>query len=161
MQFVVPQFIEVESKVIGPISVRQFIILLVTAGLVYVEFELFTFWIFAILGLITLALGGIIAFAKINSQPFHIFALSVIQTMRRPNLALWRRDVTEFREVKKSGKKDKKDDKNNRSFQPKGNLTPSDIAELSLIVDTGGKYTPANMPTVEPAPPNDNSKNPV
>ena len=139
MQFVVPQFIEVESKVIGPISVRQFIILLSGAGLLYIEFELFSFWVFAVLGVFTTALVGTFAFAKVNSQPFHIFALSAIQTARRPKLSIWNRHAS-MHVVTKSARKDKSD-KKSEPFVPKPEVSESHLAELSLIVDTGGRYT--------------------
>lgn len=141
MQFVVPQFIEVESKVIGPISVRQFIILLVTAGFIYIFWEMFTFWIAAIMGVFTLAVGGCFAFVKINSQPFHIFALSFIQTMKNPKLKVWQREIQKII-VKKSGKEiaDKK-----QIFVPKKAVSQSRLSELSLQVDTGGVYRPEDL----------------
>lgn len=144
MQFVVPQFIEVESKVIGPISVRQFIILLVTAGIMYVEFELFSIIPFAVIALLTLALGGLFAFAKVNSQPFHTFMLSFIQTVRRPKLSVWRRDAVPTTVVVKKGRKDKKDE-DHYDVLSKPDVSQSHIAELSLIVDTSGKYSSADI----------------
>lgn len=144
-QFVVPQFIEVESKVIGPISVRQFIILLVTAGLIYVWFELFSFVVFIILAVLSLAVGGTFAFAKVNSQPFHTFILGVIQTVKRPSLAVWRREQ-QLRVVEKAGRKDKKDkDSRKKTFIPKPDVSQSHLAELALIMDTEGKYTPEDI----------------
>ncbi|MBI2415219.1 MAG: PrgI family protein [Candidatus Kerfeldbacteria bacterium] len=143
MQFVVPQFIEVESKVIGPISVRQFLILLVTAGLIFLLYEIFSFVIFAVLGVFTLTLGGTFAFAKVNSQPFHLFALSLIQTLKRPHLSIWRRDPVHQVITKLSRKDRKKDHKDNDQFTPKPEVSQSQLAELSLIMDTAGKYSPA------------------
>lgn len=144
-QFVVPQFIEVESKVIGPISVRQFIILLVTAGIMYLWFELFSFVVFIILAVLTLAIGGTFAFAKVNSQPFHTFLLSVIQTAKRPRLALWNREGP-IKVVEKTGRKDKRDkNKGSKKFIPKPDVSQSHLAELALIVDTEGKYTPEDI----------------
>lgn len=144
MQFVVPQFIEAESKVIGPISVRQFIILLVTFGIIYIEFELFSFVVFAIIALFTFAFGAVLAFAKVNSQPFHTFILSLIQTLKRPSLAIWHHETT-MKTVEKKGRKDKKDKKKNAPFVPKTNVSTSNLAELSLIADTSGRYTPDDL----------------
>lgn len=144
-QFVVPQFIENESKVIGPISVRQFIILLATAGIIYLEFELFSFVVFAVFGVFTLATGGIFAFAKVNSQPFHVFLLSAIQTAKRPRLSRWRREDA-VRTVEKLGRKDKRDKATKRkAFVPKPEVSDSHLAELALIMDTQGKYTPDDI----------------
>lgn len=146
MQFVVPQFIEVESKVIGPISVRQFIIMLATGGIIFIWYSLFSTVFFIGLGVVTFAIGVVFAFVKINSQPFHQFALSAIQTAKRPALALWRREINRVIVVKMT-RKDKKKDKDNEPFTPKGEVSASHLAELSLIVDTAGQYSPATNPT--------------
>jgi len=134
MQFVVPQFIEVESKVIGPISVRQFIILLVTAGVMWLFWAMFTFWMAAVVDVLVLAMGGIFAFVKINSQPFHIFALAFIQTLKSPNLKVWQKELA----VKKVFKEKKAKEK--EIIPEKPPVSKSRLAELSLTVDTGGVY---------------------
>lgn len=138
MQFVVPQFIDVESKIIGPISVRQFIILLIGAAFIFLEYELFSFWVFGILGVLTLAISGVFAFVKVNSQPFHNFALSVVQTLRLPKLAIWSRQYH-------APAKSKHTKKPTAPPVIKQQLSSSDVAELSLIVDTSGQYTPEDL----------------
>jgi len=140
MQFVVPQFIEVESKVIGPISVRQFIILMITAGFIYVFWEMFTFWLAAILGVFSLAVGGTFAFVKINGQSFHIFALSFIQTFKNPKLKMWNRELAEAKKIKIKEPKVKV-----APIIPKKEISPSRLSELSLMVDTGGIYRPQEL----------------
>jgi hypothetical protein len=145
MQYVVPQFIENESKVIGPISVRQFIILLVAAGLTFLWYQFFSFWIFAVLGVATLTLAGVFAFVKINSQSFHTFALSAIQTAKRPALSVWHHDIEHIRTVTKVSRKDRKDKVKQTKFVPKPEVSESHLAELSLIMDTGGKYSPEDV----------------
>ncbi|MFH0819054.1 MAG: PrgI family protein [Patescibacteria group bacterium] len=139
MNFVVPQFIEVESKVIGPISIRQFIILLVTAGFLWLFWTILTFWFAAIVDIFCLAVGGTFAFVKINSQPFHIFALCYVQTMRSPALKVWQRERNFI--LKKIEKKAKP------TVAPayKAVPTQSRLTELSLLVDTGGVYKPEEL----------------
>lgn len=139
MQYVVPQFIEVESKIIGPISVRQFVILLVTAGIIWLEWTLLTFWLAAVIGVLSLALGVIFAFAKINGQPFHIFALSLLQTMKSPRLKLWKKEL----KLKIVNKKPKKVT-NKTNYTPKPPMSQSRLTELALMVDTGGIYQSQN-----------------
>jgi len=117
MQFVVPQFIEVESKVIGPISVRQFIILLASAGLIFIWYSLFSTIPLVVLSIPTLGIGIIFAFAKVNGQPFHNFALSLVQTLQRPRLSLWKRQIHR-QVVVKMARKDKHD-KTKKEFESK------------------------------------------
>lgn len=70
MQYQVPQFIEVEDKVIGPLTIKQFIYIAGTAGLCIV-YIFYIPTVFAImLALPTVALGASLAFYKINGKPF-------------------------------------------------------------------------------------------
>ena len=107
MQFVVPQFIEVESKIIGPISARQFIIMLVGGGLIFLLYKLAPLWLLIIGAILVMALVIMFGFAKVNSQPFHWFFLNLVQTFRRPRLRLWYREEFQLRE--KKPKKEKVD----------------------------------------------------
>ena len=133
-QFIVPQFIDVENKILGPLSVRQFLEILATGGVIFIAYELFSFWIFAIVSVFAIAIGGTFAFVKINSQPFHLFAIVIVQTLRRPNLKVWQPGQYE-KPVKIKEKK-----KAEVMVAPKEEVAPSRLTELSLMVDTGGIY---------------------
>ncbi len=132
-QFVVPQFLDIESKIIGPLTVRQFLIFLVGAGLIFIVFKLANFWIAAIEGLLIFALTGVFAFLKINGRPFHYFLLNMTQTLRRPSLKVWNKEV--HPETVKHIKKAKP-----LKIVQKKRLTATRLSELSLVVDTGGAY---------------------
>ena len=76
-QFVVPQFLDVEAKIIGPITGRQFVIMLVTLGSEFIIYSIFlNIAVVIILGLPVLVMGIILAFAKVNGQPFHFIVLA-------------------------------------------------------------------------------------
>ena len=72
-QFTVPQFIDVEDKVIGPITVRQFIIMLFSTGLIAICYKMFYFTTFIVLTVIISFVTIVIAFVKINGVHFHLF----------------------------------------------------------------------------------------
>lgn len=136
-QFVVPQFIDVEDKVIGPITVRQFIIILVGAGLDFIayklsDFSLFIFW-FVIISVLTF----FIAFIKINGRPIHYFLLNVLQTNRKPKLRVWQRL---FSSTDLKGYSQKEKQPLPPVIRSKNRVRASRLAEMSLIVDTGGVY---------------------
>ncbi|MBU0732050.1 PrgI family protein [Patescibacteria group bacterium] len=133
-QFIVPQFIDVENKILGPLSVRQFLEILATGGIIFIAYELFSFWIFAIVSVFAIAIGGTFAFVKINAQPFHLFAIVMVQTLRRPNLKVWQPGQYE----KPVKIKDKK--KVEPVIATKEEVDQSRLTELSLMVDTGGIY---------------------
>ncbi len=140
MQFVVPQFIDVEDKIIGPISTRQFIIMLAGGLLMFVEYKSTDFSLFIAEGLITLALVLVLGFIKVNGQPFHYFLLNLIQTFKRPKLKLWDKELTE-KELRILYRHETKEKKKEEAIAPlKPPPSGSRLSELSLIVDTGGAY---------------------
>ena len=138
-QFVVPQFIDVEDKIIGPITTRQFIIMLAALLTDFVAYKLATFIFFVLLFLIITGAGIIIAFAKINGQPFHYFLLNLFQTMRRPRLRVWYIPLINS-DIKISS----------QSAPPpapkvvinKERPEASHLSDLALLVNTGGVYKP-------------------
>ena len=138
-QFVVPQFIEVEDKILGPLTVRQFIIILVDFGVVFLFYKIFDFALFVLAGLPLLAFGFVLAFVKINGQPFHYFLLNLGQTLRRPALRVWNKELNDaelkmFIEAPKPTV--------TTPIPRKAAPAASRLAELSLVVNTGGVYQP-------------------
>jgi hypothetical protein len=139
MRYVVPQFIDVEDKIMGPLTTRQFVILLGMCGIMFLEFKIFDFSLFLTVGIPTFAVGGMFAFFKVNGQPFHFFLLNLVQTFRRPALRTWNKDLTDaeltqlFREmpVPPPPARIRKDP-----------LAATKLTELSMVVNTGGVYNP-------------------
>lgn len=142
MQFVVPQYIDVESKIIGPISTRQFILIVVLGTIGFLLFRLAPLWLF-IVGLpLNVIVFGSFAFLRVNGQPFHVFALSLAQTLKRPQLRVWNQEITP-KELRKADKHEKT--KSPKIIANAKEVTSkSRLAELSLIIDTGGAYQENN-----------------
>ena len=94
-QFVIPQFIDVESKIIGPVTVRQFTLIMASGLVGAVIYKLFDFSLFLLLviplGIVTL----LFAFVKINGQGLHYVALNWVQTLRRPSLRVWNKNKSD------------------------------------------------------------------
>lgn len=134
-QFTIPQFIDVEDKIIGPITTRQFLILLGGFMLIAVFYKLFDFSLFVFSSVIVLSVVGVFAFTKINGRPFHYFILNLIQTVKKPNLRVWRHDDLVVDEEEVSLEKATAD-----PALSKKRYTNSRLAELSLIVDTRGAF---------------------
>jgi PrgI family protein len=89
MQFQVPQFIEVEDKIFGPLTFKQFIYILGGLGGAYILWRTFPLIVAAPLILGIGAFAAALAFFKINGRPF-IFALeSAFYYMIRSKLYLW------------------------------------------------------------------------
>lgn len=138
-QFVVPQFITVENKILGPIDTRQFVFLLVGMGLMFLEYKLLAFLQFAILGVLTMSVMGLFAFVKVNGRPFHVFLTNIVQTFSRPHLRVWDSSWQLVIKTEEKGKKERIRKKGAKRLPPK-RVGPSRLSDLSLIVDTGGVY---------------------
>jgi len=136
-QFTVPQFIDVEDKIIGPLTTRQFLIMLAGAALIAICYKFFDFSLFISLAILIFAVCGIFAFFRINGRPFHFFVLNFIQTVKRPPLRIWNNDTIALAAV--YGQSEKTENII-RPAMPTRAISSSRLSELSLIVDTRGAY---------------------
>jgi len=133
-QFTVPQFIDVENKIIGPITTRQFLIILAAGIVAALAYRLFDFSLFLTVTIVVFGLAIVFSFVRVNGRPFHFFILNVVQTLRRPSLRVWNNraivnQVAEKTFVKPEVKP-----------TPKEYYKKSRLAELALVVDTKGRY---------------------
>lgn len=144
MRFTVPQFIDVEDKIIGPITTRQFLILLATAVIMAASYKLVTlrpgrFTYALILLIMEFGIGGIIAFLKINGQPFHYFMLNLTQTLSKPRLRVWDKTLSD-QELKEIITAPPPAAPPKRLIKER--VATSKLSELTLVVNTGGVYNP-------------------
>ncbi|MCX6787028.1 MAG: PrgI family protein [Candidatus Kaiserbacteria bacterium] len=70
MEYQVPQFIEVESKIVGPLTLKQFIYIAGAAGLCVVFFAYLQIVIALLLSALVIAFAAALAFYKVNNKPF-------------------------------------------------------------------------------------------
>lgn len=138
-QFVVPQFIDVEDKIFGPITTRQFLILLVAGLVIFAAYRWGDFILFITVLLVIGGLAIVLAFVKVNGQTFHYFILNIIQTARKPGLRIWRKDYSkeELEYFRKSGIAEVAE-----AAAPQKRASGRHIRDLSLVVNTGGYYRP-------------------
>lgn len=94
MQFQVPQFIEVEDKIFGPLTFKQFVYLFGGAGLSYLLFRLFPIYISGILIIGAMGLAVALSFAKLNGRPFILALEHAFYYALRGKLYLWSHDRT-------------------------------------------------------------------
>lgn len=135
-QFTVPQFIDVEDKIIGPVTTRQFVILLAGAAIIAISYKIFDFSLFLFVTVLCAIIMALFAFVKVNGRPFHFFFINLIQTLRKPKLRVWnhRLDIQETREP------DLKIETNKYIPRTKEFYHSSRLAELALIADTKGRF---------------------
>ena len=89
MQFQVPQFIEVEDKIFGPLTFRQFLYMGGGAGACYILWRILPIYI---AGPLILAIGGLatgLAFFQFNGRPFIVGLENAFFFFLRSKLYLW------------------------------------------------------------------------
>ena len=139
-QFVVPQFIDNEDKILGPITVRQFLIILVAVIICAAFYKLADFTGF-LLALILVGGGSIVlAFVKVNGRPFHYFILNLMQLILHPSVRVWK--LEKASPSAKQAVEDKKPETQTPRVVKRRPLSANRLSELSLLVDTGGQYHP-------------------
>lgn len=92
MQFQVPQFLDVEDKIIGPLTIKQFLYLIGGFGMGYLSFHFIPWIVISIIpaaGFV--ALGAALAFYKINKKPFVYTIEAAFNYMRGTRMYVWKR----------------------------------------------------------------------
>ena len=92
MQYEVPKFIDVEDKIFGPLTWRQFVYVGGGIGMSVVMFFTLPFILFVILGIPLALLASALAFYPINNRPFSFFLESFLNYVSRPKRYHWRKD---------------------------------------------------------------------
>ncbi|MEK7125737.1 MAG: PrgI family protein [Patescibacteria group bacterium] len=140
-QFVVPQFIDVEDKIIGPITTRQFIMGVIVLLFLFLAYRFADTALFALEAIFLFGFYVLMAFVKVNGRPFYYFILNMIRSFKRPSLRLWSREATNWHTVPAG-------DIINAPAAPalmRKKLVDQELSALSLLVDTGGRYRPEEI----------------
>ena len=138
-QFVVPQFIDVEDKIIGSITTRQFLIIMGTTLILFVMYKILRFLYFVLTGLPIVGVAATFAFARVNGAPFHLFFLNILETYRRPKTRVWYKEINDA-ELRAS--LSAAPIAPPVSIAPKEAISTSRLQELTLVANTGGVYNP-------------------
>lgn len=101
MQFKVPQFIDIEDKLFGPFTFRQFVYLVGGAGMIFVIYKLLPLWIGIFLIIPVAGLAALLTFYKINNKPFIYYLQAAISYAVSSKLYVWKQRL-----AKNSDKKD-------------------------------------------------------
>lgn len=94
MQFKVPQFIDIEDKLFGNLTLKQFIYLIGGGGLGYLCFRFLPGIIAIVLGPAFTLFGVALAFYKMNDRPFIFTLEAMFKYITKPRLYLWKKKET-------------------------------------------------------------------
>jgi hypothetical protein len=90
MHYSVPQFIEVEDKLIGPLTMKQFLWLLAGGGICFVFYFMLQFFIWIMISLFIMGFFAAMAFLRVYNMPLVSFVASFIRFSLMPQIFLWK-----------------------------------------------------------------------
>ena len=124
-QFQIPQFIEMEDKLFGPLTFKQFMYLAGGGGVCFILYAWlplpFFIKIIPIAAVAALALA--LAFVKYNGRPFVVILEAFIKYSIGSKLYIWKKD-------------EKKDQKNPADVQVLNNQTQADNLKLPRLSES-------------------------
>ena len=90
-QFQVPQFIETEPKIVGPLTIKQFGYIGIAGMLSFFLFFTLRLEIWLVLTVIMGLIACAFAFLKYNGRPFEVLFINAALYIWKPKLYLWQR----------------------------------------------------------------------
>ncbi len=132
MKYQVPQFIEVEDKIFGPFTFKQFAYLAGGAGAAFLAYRLLPTIIGILVAIPFASFGAALAFYKVNGRPFVEVLQSAFEYITKNRLYIWKK------EEKKPQTEKEAEEKAVASFMPGSavpKLSDSKLKELSWSLD--------------------------
>lgn len=91
MRFQVPQFVDIEDKIIGPFTLKQFLIYVVAAMLLVPVYIYSDLSLFITISLPILGVAAVFAHLKIYGRSFSQVTFSALSYASKGQLYIWRR----------------------------------------------------------------------
>jgi hypothetical protein len=130
MLFNVPQFIEIEDKIVGPFTAKQLGWMGAGGVILLILWNLLDTSAFIIAAIIDCAIFGALAFYRPYGQPLIRFILSSLHFTFRPQVYVWKRNYDNMSSIAKQKKPISKE----KIFQKK-TLDDQKLKEISKILD--------------------------
>lgn len=131
-QYKVPQDVEAEDKILGPLSLRQFIYVVIGvawAGLMWLLLSKFVIvMVVAILPVTGFFI--LMGFGRRQEQSFENYFVALIKFLVEPRFRMWQKDLSQDQLVRKEQKP--------VEIIPTKNVTRGSLNQLALIMDTHG-----------------------
>ena len=135
MRYQIPQFIEVEDKIFGPLTIKQFLYIAGSLGFAYIAFAYLPWFFSYLLSPALVIFGLLLAFYKVNNKPFINIVEASIYYWLGAKLYIWQR-------VEKRAEEKKKQDiapDVSAIFIPK--LSDSKLKDLAWSLDVNEKIS--------------------
>ena len=135
MQYSVPQFIDIEDKIVGPLTGKQTLYLMIGGGFLMLIFSLFEASFFMVAFVIIAPITLAFAFWKPKGMTVARWIANIISYKTSDHLYTWRREP--------EGIKFKRAQKKKAQTVVEKNVSRSRIKELAWLIDTSSSI---NLP---------------
>lgn len=136
MRFSVPQFIDVEDKLFGPLTLKQFIYLAGGGGMIFILYRFLNFYLAIIPIVAVAALSLALAFYKVNDKPFIDIVEAAFRYLTGAKLYIWKKVE------KKAVKKEATEVSTEKLYVPK--LSDSKLKDLAWSLDIKETLNPVS-----------------
>lgn len=135
MRYKVPQKIDLEDRIFGPLTMKQFGYVFGGGVIDYILFNtlygLYGLTVFIIAAFVPTVIAFALAFIKVQDRPFGEFIISFLLFSLKPKVLIWGRTPDPAMKINKAPKKDHK-------IVPHKKIVRSDLDALATIVDARG-----------------------
>lgn len=90
MMYNVPQFVDVEDKIAGPLTWKQLLWMIAMTVLLLVVWKIFEFWAFLLIGIPVAVFFAAMAFYKPYGQPLINMVIYGITFLFQPKMYIWK-----------------------------------------------------------------------
>ena len=139
MRFQVPQFIEVEDKIFGPLTFKQFIYVAGGAGICVILFIFLPKFLAIPISLPVALFSGALAFYKVNGKPFINIVEAFLKYTLTNKLYIWKK---EEKQIKKAASAQGSGEPK-QVYVPK--LSESKLKELTWSLDIKENQNPVTQ----------------
>ena len=130
MRFQVPQFIEVEDKIVGPLTIKQFIYIAGGVGMCFVLIRLLPTFLGILISIPVAVLAGALSFYKVNKKPFANVMESAFKYYFSEKLYIWKKEPRKMVQSSQAGD-------NSLLYVPK--LADSKLKDMTWNLDVASK----------------------
>jgi len=129
MLFNIPQFVDKEDKIVGPLTAKQLGWLFAGGGILLILYSFLDFSGFILAAIPVIGIVGALAFYRPYNQPLISFLFSSVKFVFRPKMYIWDRLPDIIKIQKKIDTKKISTPKNKAAVKAK------EISEISRILD--------------------------
>ena len=148
LQFQVPQFVDVEDKIFGPLTAKQFLMFVVNALIVAALYVALPLPATVALAIPITIFFLLLAFYKVNGRSFVWFLYAILHYLLTGKLFLWERrgETPKIRISSITATETTLVRRGIRALERGGAAAESRIQQLARILDTSGKVVEEDLP---------------